>query len=417
MRPARFVAGVTVWLAVAGGVASFALARSAELRPPAERVLRYALHRPAHVEVRLEAAHDEAGWTQPVVSDPVLAGDERTFVGSVVAVDADPAAVVTPTYVVRIALDPEYDARDLEGASWGFATASGDAAWIVETLLPPKKWDLVRSELAAYSAAHSEEIGALLRPIGDQVMEHATRVLDENLTPTLKRHEKEIDALLDRYRGSLKDDLLPVLKEQLGPSAKEKAKPILTKIGRECWDALPMWQGSWAWVKAKLPFQKEDYVDEWWRDFLETKAIPILKEHEDELVKAGEDLVREGFKDPKVRAAFKDELKRVASDPEFKALLRTIIEEALVRPFDVAKVWAEIAQDPRNKEHWRSLQRTLSPVMKKVARDLAVEIRPDGREGLSPAVSRILRRIVLNKDARWVSVTTARPLVALTAGG
>lgn len=409
--PARFFGGLIIWASLIGGVASFAFARSADLRPPASRVLRYATHAPARIEQRIEAIDNGYGWAGPAAGDPVIAGEERTFIGHVASVVEDTAAVGTRAFFVRIALDPEYDPADLEGAKVAYGESSGDTAWILATLLPPKKREIVFDELRSYSNAHSVELRALMNPISEQVIAHAEEVLETNLTPTIKRHEKEIDALLDKYRGSLKDELLPVLKESLGPMAKEKAKPILTQIGRECWDALPMWEGGWALIKQKMPFTKNTYIDEWWQDFLEKKAIPILKEHEPELMKAGEDLIKEGLKDPKVRAAFNDIMKRLAKDKDFRDLARAIIEEALIKPFDFPKLWEKISADPKNRQHFMKLNESFAPVMQRIVKLVAVQMRPDGREGLSPEVARVLRRKVFNKDSRWVSVTPLRPLV------
>ncbi len=410
--PVRFLGGLVIWAAILGGVASLAVARSDQLGPPAGRVMRYALHGPSVIERRIEGIDNGWGWAHVDSHDPVLAGEERRFIGTVLSVREDTSAgVQTATWIARIAIDPEYDPKDLDDATFAYGESSGDAAWIIATLLPPKKRDIVFDELRDYSVKHSAEIRALLDPIEEQVIQHALQVLEQNFTPATQRHEKEIDALLDRYRGALKDELLPVLKEQLAPSAKEKLKPILTKIGRECWDALPMWDASWALFKSKLPFQKKDYIDEWWRDFLENKAIPILKDHEAELVKTGEDLMKEGFKDPKVRAALSAMGKKIMNDPDARALARTIIEEALVKPFDPQALWTKLASDPKNRQHFMKLNESLGPVLQNIVRVVAVERRPDGREGLSPEVARVLRRKVFNKDGRWVAVTPKRPLV------
>jgi hypothetical protein len=396
---------------------SLAVARSTELAPPAERILRYVAHGTSRVERHFEAVpklpepNDEIpGFAIPTVGDPVFAGEERLFVGAVEKTERDTAAVGTPAYTVTIALDPESDPGMFEDAAYAFEAADRRPKWVIDTLLPPKKRELVKRELKAYAKAHEKEIEDLLRPIEDQVGEHAWHVLEENIVQATKHHEKEIDALLDKYRSSLKDEVLPILKEELGPSAKEKAKPILTKIGRECWDELPMWKGAWAYTLNKLPWQKKDYIDEWWQDFLDNKAIPILKEHEEELVKAGEDLVKEGFKDPKVRAAVNAELKKLANDPQFRVLLRAILDEALVHPFDATGLATKILEDPGNQERWRKLEATLDPVLSKLGEEIAIAQRPDGRPGLSPELARVIRRVVFNKDARWVTVTPKRPL-------
>ncbi|HZU99681.1 MAG TPA: hypothetical protein VFF73_23420 [Planctomycetota bacterium] len=417
--PLHFAAGIAIWASLVTGGVAFATMRKSEIGPPAERVLRYAVHAPGHVDTKVLAAWDERehAWIAPLPGDPILEAETRTFVGVVESVTGEAAAVTTPSYAVRLALDPEYDPRDLEGAVYGFDQASGDGPWILNTLLPPRKWAIVQAELAAFVDSHSDEIAEAVRPVGDEVVAHAMEVLNANLASVVARHEKEIDALTDKYRGTLKDDLLPVLKEQLGPSAKEKAKPLLTKIGRELWDALPLARGVWEGIKDRTPFMESDHADKWWNEFLENKAIPIVKAHEAELMKAGEDLVKEGLKDPKVRAAFSETARKLAKDPEFQALLRTIVEEALVRPFDLGGLVKKIATNPKHRARFAALQDRFAPTLEKIIRLVAVEQKQDGRDGLSKEVALVLRRKVLNKDARWVSVRALAPLRPLTGRG
>src|SRR5581483_11323701 len=142
--PARFAAGIAIWVAMIGGVASFAMARSQELRPSASKVVRYATHAPARIERRIEAIDDGHGWDYPGAGDPVLAADSRAFLGTIEAVTPiDVAATATPAYTVRIVLDPEYDPKDFEGARFEYGSTTGDFVWIIETLIPPAKREII----------------------------------------------------------------------------------------------------------------------------------------------------------------------------------------------------------------------------------------------------------------------------------
>jgi hypothetical protein len=409
----RVAAGVAIWAAVLLGIGAAAAARGTELRTPVERIGRFAWKPSRHVEVRIEATWDAKAeqWVLPLPGDPLLAERDRTYLGCIESVN-EVAAVGTRVAVARIALDPEFDADSFEGASYRFSTAAGDMGWVIETLLPKEKRERVLHEVSTFAGEHREEIAGILRPLGEDVLEHAMHVLDQNLAPALARHEKEVQALLDKHRATLKDDLLPVLKTQLGPSVREKAKPILTKIGRECWDALPMWDLGWSALRDKLPWQNKSYIDDWWKNFLDTKAIPIVKEHEDELMKAGEDLVSEGLKDPKVRAAFSEASKRLAKDPDFKRLVRVVIEESLVLPFDPAGLLKKLLEDPGHRARLAELERSFSPTLQRIARMLSIDEKTNG---LSPDLARVLRRIVFGKDVRWIAVTPLREIRPLSA--
>src|SRR5262249_41049188 len=98
-----------------------------------------------------------------------------------------------------------------------------------------------KAELDRFLAENGTLVGDVVRPIADEALQHGLTVLEKNFATALKKHEPEINHILDKHRVAVKEDLLPVLKEQLGPSAKQKVKPIVTKIGRELWEELPMW--------------------------------------------------------------------------------------------------------------------------------------------------------------------------------
>lgn len=416
----RLAAGLLIWGATLGGAAAVAAARGGEVRAPASRLARYALHAPSRVRVDLPCIPDPAsasGWTTLQPGDPILTRSDRTYVGAVESVEAlrsdGVSPLSTPVFTAVLALDPEIDPSELTDGTYRFETAAGDFAWVLSTLLPEAKRERIREELSAFVSSHSEEIAQVLRPIGEEVLEHTMTVLDKNLAPALKTHEKEIQAVIDRHRDALKDELLPVLKAQLGPTVKEKARPILTKIGRELWDELPMWDLSWSLFRDKLPWQQKKYVDEWWEQFLETKAIPIVKAHEDELVKAGETLVQEGIRDPKVRAAFGEAWRRLAKDPEFKKVVRLVVEDALVRPYDAQGLAKRILSDEGHRTRFAALEQSFAPTLRRIARMISLD---DKEYGLSPDLARVLRRIVFQKDARWVSVAARGPLHRLSDG-
>jgi hypothetical protein len=441
-RSKNVAAGLLIWGAVLAFALTIASTRGGELGPPARRLARFAFHSPGRVTVELAcipALATPSGWTSVQPGDPVLSSWDRTFLGTVesvseirfqanqrgaasaetnqraaasaetnqrAAASAETiATLTTPVVTAVLALDPEVDTRDLEGAPYMAETAAGDLAWVLATLLPESKRAEIKKELSDYAATHSEEIAQFVRPIGEDVLEHTMNVLDLHLAPALKAHEKEVQAVLDKHRDSLKEELIPVLKEQLGPSVKAKAQPILTRIGRELWNELPMWDLSLSWARNKLPWQSRDYVDEWWNRFLETKAIPIVKAHEDELVKAGEDLVQEGIRDPKVRAAFGEATRRLARDPDFKKVLRAIVEDALVRPFDAPALIEKLFANEGHRARIAALEESFAPTLRRIVRLVSM----DGN-GLSPDLARVLRRIVFQKDTRWVSVAARGPI-------
>ena len=402
--------GLLLWAAAATGAGWAAAQRKDEVAPAAARIARWAGSPTRRVEALL--AGPLAAGDPVVLGAPGGGAAGPAVVGRVAAIRSGTTwaratwevAPVT-THLVALELDPEATAL-LPAGPHRYATrwTPKDGRWILETLLPPAKRAKVVAELDRFLVAHEAEVQAFLRPLAEEVVAHGMGVLEANLSPALERRRDEIQALLDAHRVQVKDDLVPVLKRRLGPSAKRKAEPILTEVGRELWDALPMWSLGWSAFVDRIPGTSRDRMDRWWREFLDTKAIPIVAAHEADLLRALEELVDEGARDPEVRAALSRATKRLADDPKFRALVRGVLEEALVRPFDLRGLVTRLLDDPAHRARLARLEQAIAPTLQRIGRELTVDPE-SGR--IDPDLARVLRRVVFEKDARWVELVPA----------
>ena len=403
-RTHRILLGGLIWAAALTGVVAAARAHGPAVAEPAGRIGRWAL-RPART---VEAALDGP----LAVGDPVLDARRRP-IGRVVALrgpdgralaatwHAAPAGVTSAVlYEATVAFDPEAEVPDAPRLV-SHAVARNDGRWILGTLLPEPKRQALFAELRAFLAEHEVQVQGFLRPLAEDAIGHGMLVLEQNLSQALEARRAAIQALLDEHRVMVKDDLLPVLKRRLGPSAKEKAQPLLRDIGRELWDQLPMWSLGWSAFVDQIPGTSRNRMDTWWAEFVDTKAVPILRAHEDELIKALEDLVEEGARDPEVRAALGAATRRLASDPRFKAIVRGVIEDALVKPFDMRALVERLMADPGHQARFKQLETLFAPGLQRIGRRLTVDPQT-GR--IDPDLARVLRRVVFDKDARWVEI-------------
>ncbi|MCA8924601.1 MAG: hypothetical protein KDD82_22505 [Planctomycetes bacterium] len=389
----KLVGGALIWALGLGTVGVMLSAHAEQIRGPASKLARYAVGGRQAVETTLR------GPLGP--GDPVLTSD-RHYVGRVISVRGDAQAWLAQGEqgLVLLELDPEVELP--AGLVYTARTTPTDGRWIYETLLPPEKQEYVFSELRAFAAANEAEISSFVRPVAEDALEHAIAVFQANLKPALEKREGEIHALLDEHRGMVRDDVLPVLKKQLGPSAKEKFDPVVREIGRELWDELPMWSVGWRAAFDVLPWAQGDRVDRWWKDFVDTKAIPIISAHEAELLKVLEDLIEEGANDPEVRAALGKATQRLAADPRLRQLIRGVLEDALVRPLDVVDLVQTLWNDPEHRARRQALERRLQPVLRRIGHKLTVDPET-GR--IDPDLTRVLRRVVFEKDQRWVEAS------------
>lgn len=403
-RTHRIILGGVIWAAALAGVVTAARAHGPEVAGPAGRIGRWLIGSPRTAEARLPG--------RLRLGDAVRDA-ERNHLGRVVRIihpdgtteledtSQAVAAVDTQTlFTITVAFDPEATIpTDVRMATRN--VERDNAAWVMATLLPEPKRKLLFDELRAFATEHKAEIETFIRPIAEDAIGHGMLTLEQNLSRALEARKDAIQAVLDDHRVMVKNDLLPVLKRRLGPSAKQKAEPLLRDIGRELWNELPMWSLGWSAFVDQIPGTSRTRMDAWWKEFVETKAIPILKEHEDELMRALEELIEEGARDPEVRGALGAATRRLAADPRFKAIVRGVIEEALVKPFDIHALVEKVVADPKHQARLRRLQDLAAPMLQRLGRKLTID--PDtGR--IDPDLARVLRRVVLDKDGRWVEL-------------
>ena len=393
-RRPRIVVGALLWL---GGalLAWPALSAGRErLSGPLGELWRYAFVKPAPVVAELPGPL--------AVGDPVI-GPGRVRLGAIVAIGTGTAPTwdlpAAERYKVTIQFDPE--AQVPASYTLRAQTTPMDGAWVIETLLPEPKRRYVEGEIRTFLRDNEETFMAFVRPLAEEVVAEATRVLEGNLTKAVSAREVEIHKLLDKHREQVRKELVPVFKKELGPSAKTKADPILREIGRELWDELPMWSLGWRAFVDVIPGTRQDRVDTWWAEFVENKAIPILEKHEPELMQALEDLIEEGAKNPAIRKELGLATQRLAKDPEFRQLARGILEDALVRPFQAREFLERLLSQPEHRTRLEALSRAFAPTLQRIAHELT--INPTSGE-LDPNLIRVLRRVVFHKDARAIEL-------------
>lgn len=399
-RRTRIVIGALIWIAAGVALWPSVRAGSERLEAPSGQLWRYATHSRRIVEQELPGPL--------AIGDPILSSD-RTRLGAIVAIGTSAATTATwelpyaQRYAVKIAFDPE--ATVPSAFTLNTRATPMDGAWVVETLLPEDKRLFVEAEVRKFLRDHEETFMAFVRPLAEEVVAEGTKVLEANLTTALAKHEKEIHALLDTHREQIRKEVVPVLKRELGPSAKVKADPILREIGRELWDELPMWSLGWRAFVDVIPGTDKNRVDKWWSEFVDTKAIPILEKHEPELMKAFEELIEEGGRNPAIRKELSKATKRLAKDPKFRKLARGVLEDALIRPFQARQLLDRLLAEPAHLARLRALSEAFAPTLQRIARKLTIN---EQTGEIDANLVRVLRRVVFHKDARYIELVPGK---------
>lgn len=382
----RAALGAVIWLVIA--ITTISLLSDAELDERWARLWHFATRRPQKIELKVSKNNSVT------TGERVLGYLDGRYelVGRVEAVRSHSPE----ENIAVLVMDPE-TAAVTSACQFQVVDAQGNMGWALRTMLPEHKMQRIKDELLAFKESHREELMDMAQIVARDLVNEAIDVLNANLSESVKKHEKEWRKVLEKHRQGLKTDLLPVLKERLGPRVKKQCKPILTKIGKELWNALPVWSVTWRAVADKFTWGQPQYMDKWWNEFLENKAIPIVKQHEDEFIELGEDLMIQAAEDKAVRNRLAVISRRLVNDKDFRVLVNKILHESLVEPFEGQKFMRALLDNPEVRQRFEVLASKFAPVMRRIAETV---IEDDKTGGLNPDLVQVVRRVFFEKQAR-----------------
>jgi hypothetical protein len=276
--------------------------------------------------------------------------------------------------------------------------------WVVETLLPPEKRELITREIAATYTAHRTRILAALQPVVVRGLADALRVIEQDLKTAVARHRDELEQLGNRYQEEVvEEEILPLVQREIWPIVREHAKPLASEIGAAMWQRASLWRFGWRYLYDQLPLTDKHLAAEEWNRFVQEEGLPILEEYSDEMVAAQRKIVSEVARNPKVRDAVRSHLGRIVDDPQFRKIVWNILNESVL---DNARLQQTLENHWRGEEARRAVELAASyiePTARRVG-DLLLGTR---EEGISPEFAQVLRNQILGKDRRWLMLENA----------
>jgi hypothetical protein len=390
----RIVLGAACWIAVGAGLWFLLLAPSGAARRPAERLARFAVSRARTVEILLPTGSDLRAGDPVFVDDPV---DLLRPVGTVEAVFAAEGGAAA-----RLAVWPEEAGLLREGAFARALTVPETAAWVVSTLLPAPQRDVLLMLARDRLRAEGANLRAILWPPVREGLVELIGLLEEEIPRALAARAPEWEGVLARYRdGVFRDELLPVLREVVLPVAREKFGPLLDEVGGELWAALPKWSLGARYLWESSGLGEEGLVRERFHEFLEKKAEPIVAAHGVEIARLSAEVVREAFREPRVREALSTSARAALADPELGALFAALVNDLVFtndRLADLARRRWEGGLAVAASEAFARLE----PLVREAVDSIVLD---SSRTGINPRLVRVLRARVFRKDGRFVLLT------------
>ena len=331
--------------------------------------------------------------------DPVYTVEEQAFalVGRVQEISDD-----SPT-LVRLAVDPMVPRLLGAGTRAEAMTPDQDLAWVVRTLVPPEMRGRLLVELRRTWENEREETLARLRPALMALLDDLTGVLGETLPDVIEKNRPEIERVLALLRDEVYPEELkpvidsvwvPLMQEHLGRTASEIGKEVGERIG---WGDLA--GVVWTTLKRKVGLGKDDEVKKELEELLRNAALPVFKEKAKQLAAGAYKATVETVARDEVRQALEKAARRIGGHPAFKDLLKRINRDWLVDNKRLRDRLNAALADREIKKIADDLWKKVEPTFEKTLQEMLT--RSDG-QGMNHRLVRVLRRVVLKKDERYV---------------
>ncbi len=277
--------------------------------------------------------------------------------------------------------------------------SSGNLEEVIATMLPEEKRIRIQQRLAAVMSEHGDDLSQSFVPLVQQTLKRSMPVIESELKRVVAEHRVEIDQLAERWNDEIvKERLIPLAKREMMPIVRKHGQPPAEEIGREIWDRASLWRFGWRAVYDKTPLPEKGLVQEEWKRFVQSEAVPVIEKHMDDVVVAVQRIVTDVAANKAIRAEMGAVASEMAQDPETQQLVRTIMKETLIDNAELRKVWGEVWTSDEAKEAIELAGDRLEPVMRQIGDDLF----GSREEGIDPNFARVLRSQVLGKDRRWI---------------
>ena len=282
----------------------------------------------------------------------------------------------------------------------------GSLAEATEWLFPPPVRDRLATRMRAAYREEAPEIAATLTPVLRRVLADAVPAIRSELRTAVFDHRDDLDRLGRRWRRTVIDEqLTPLARETLLPIVRTHAAAPAEAIGRELWERLSLWRFGWRAAYDRLKFEDESKVREEWQRFVEEEVVPVLEQHTDDIVRATQNIVVDAAGNAVVRETLSESFRTVATDPDAQSLLTALIRRSVVENGRLHDAMVAALRDPEIASRLSAAADRAEPII----REMAEEVVGNDRDGISPGLARVLRRQILGRDRRWLTVAPESP--------
>lgn len=281
--------------------------------------------------------------------------------------------------------------------------SSQSMEWVLRTMMPAETRQRIGQLITQAWTEQQEDLIALFKPLIEDSITDATRVIREDLQVAIENHREEIDKLSQRYQEQLvQKEILPLVRNEIWPIVQEEAQPLAEEVGREIWKEVSVWRFGWRYIYDNSPLPEKKLTEKEFNRFVEKSAVPILENHFEDFIAIQESLISKISSNKAVKETVSKSIREVANDPEFRTLVTSIFREVLIENQRLKQALNSTWKSPRAQFAMDKANRSLDPVITEIGATLFGSTHT----AITPEFARVLRGKVLHKDSRWVTLHT-----------
>ena len=327
---------------------------------------------------------------------------------------ADSVEVSPIGYVSHITLAKDgYYASEVDVSMYGsspaiseddhfeFHFAPDSTEWLIRTMFTPAKKDQIRILIEDALKDNQADIVNAFQPVIKKAFVEAQNQIRTDLTKAIASRQEELDKIGDRYREELlKQEFVPLFQDELWPIIQTESEPLVNEVAQEIWKEVSVFSFGWRYAYDRLPLPEKNLTERKFNTFVKEKAQPIIESHLDDFLELQKTITARITQNQAFRDTVKKSFRKVSTDPEIQQLLADVFREVIVDNKQLHESLKQQFQSPEAQQAMDFANSRLDPTI----REIGVALFGTPREGITPEFAKVLRRRILHKDAKWLTL-------------